>query len=74
MIEPDTIYYVKCDKCNTYLTHIFDDKFTFEEECQFDSIEQCHYVIETHGWLLTEAGSCYCPECRKEMENEKRTI
>lgn len=69
MIKSDTVYYVNCDKCDTQLTHIFN-KFTFEEEYQFDSIEECHHIMKRHGWLMTEAGNCYCPKCSKEIERK----
>ena len=74
-IISETVYRVRCDKCGTYLYHIFDD-VTLQEEIDFHSIDQCKYMMERHGWKKGELGwtqestFCICPDCQKEYWKE----
>ena len=68
-IIQETIYRVRCDKCGTYLTHVFDD-CTLEEEDDFYDTNQCKYMMKLHGWLY-ENHSCICPDCQEKISKLK---
>ena len=56
MICEETNYEVYCDKCGTILeifgTTIFSDK------------DSASYFALLEGWVITDDGKCYCPECQ----------
>lgn len=55
MIYEVTIFEVSCDKCgvtlDAYGTTSFLDRATAED------------VALSEGWVFTDGGECFCPEC-----------
>ena len=65
MVESETIYYMRCNKCGKYM-----------EGCDnavhpYDTFKTAVFDAERSGWLCLKNNRHYCEKCRKGFENKQ---
>lgn len=65
MIETETIYYMRCNKCWKYMEGWDDTPYPYS------NYKTAVSDAEKSGWLCLKNNIHYCNDCRKEIKNER---